>query len=168
MESTAPAAAPPARPPTLPAPAPPKPVEPPPQSQVQPQASNPAPLPSAPPANTQAPPKPAAQPGAADVDAIRATLKAYEQAYSTLDSAAVMRVFPSMNAAALTQAFAQMRTQNLEIINPSIAVSGTMATVECQLRQRVQPKAGRANDALMNVTFQLRKAGDSWVIVGRK
>jgi serine/threonine-protein kinase len=148
--------------------APPKPVEPPPQSQRQPQTSNPAPPPSTPPASSQASSTPGAQSTVADADGIRATLKAYEQAYSTLDSAAVLRVFPSMNGAALSQAFAQMRTQSVEILNPSIVVSGSTATVECQLRQRVQPKAGRANDALLSVTFQLRRAGEAWVIVSRK
>ena len=97
-----------------------------------------------------------------------AALRAYEEAYSTLDIDAVIAVFPSVAAAPLAQGFAQMKAQRVQILVEQLSVSGTTATVMCQVRQRFEPKAGRANETTVNATFRLQKSNGVWVIVDRR
>jgi eukaryotic-like serine/threonine-protein kinase len=126
--------------------------------------------PPAPATSPQAPPparRPVA-PAANEENLIRSTLQTYVQAYSTLDAGMVKRVFPAVDATALAQAFAQMRSQHIEIEREQIAVAATTATVTCQVRQHFEPKAGRVNDSVVTATFALQKTGAGWVIVQRR
>jgi ketosteroid isomerase-like protein len=104
----------------------------------------------------------------AEEAAVAAVLRAYEEAYSTLDIDAVIKVYPRVAAAPLAQGFAQMKAQRVQILVDQLSVSGTTATVTCQVRQRFEPKAGRANEATVNATFRLQKSGGVWVIVDRR
>jgi tetratricopeptide (TPR) repeat protein len=140
----------------------------PPATPPAPPAAAPAQTPlrsSAPPATAQTPP---VAPAANDENLIRAVLQAYAQAYSALDVDAVRRVYPAVDAAALTQNFGQMRTQRIQIVNEQVAVTGTTATVTCQVRNHFEPKAGRVSDPVVNATFRLQKTGGNWVIVQRR
>jgi ketosteroid isomerase-like protein len=50
------------------------------------------------------------------------------------------------------------------VLNPQITVRGDTATVSAVRRIRLQPKAGRAQEASSQTTFSLRRAGNSWLI----
>ena len=60
-----------------------------------------------------------------------------------------------------------MGSQRIQIVSEQISVTGTTATVTCQVRQHFEPKAGRAIDSVVNATFRLQKTGTGWVIVER-
>jgi tetratricopeptide (TPR) repeat protein len=141
------------------------PPAPPPAATPPPATERPAPQPSAVP--QQPPPRPQA-PAANEESLIRSTLQTYVQAYTNLDVDAVKRTFPAVDAAALGQAFGQMRAQRIEIEVAQIATSGTTATARCQLRQHFEPKAGRVNDSVVNATFTLQKTAAGWIIVQRR
>jgi ketosteroid isomerase-like protein len=164
-----------------PAPSPPPtsatPVEPPqPEPQKPPVTpAPPAPQPAQPavapsnPAVQAPPPQPTpADRGPNDEAAIRATLRAYAQAFSALDVAAVQKVFPGVDARGLAQSFAQMRQQRVEIVVNQISVSGSTATVTSEVQSHFEPKAGRATDTTVNATFRLQKAGGGWIIAARR
>jgi homoserine kinase len=95
-------------------------------------------------------------------------LRALEQAYSARSADAVKRIFPSVNAKGIEQGFSQMRAQEMQIGNEQITVSGTAATVVCNVRQRFEPKAGKAFETTMTSTFRLQKVGNDWLIVERR
>jgi hypothetical protein len=124
--------------------------------------------PSVPAPPPQTAPRPPAAPGPADESLIRSTLQNYVQAYSDLDAGAVKRTFPGIDAPALSQAFAQMRAQRIQIEREQVVVSGTTATVTCQVRQHFEPKAGRVSDSVVTATFALQKTAGGWVIVQRR
>jgi tetratricopeptide (TPR) repeat protein len=100
--------------------------------------------------------------------AIATTLRAYEDAYSSLDVEATRAVFPTVNAALLAQGFAQMKAQRLQILEAQFVVSGTTATVTCRVRQRFEPKVGRASETTVSTTFFLQKSNGVWSIVDRR
>jgi SnoaL-like domain len=113
------------------------------------------------------PPRPQVPP-VSEESLIRSTLQSYVRAYTKLDVDAVKRTFPSVDAAALSQAFAQMRAQRIEIEVAQISTSGATATARCQMRQHFEPKAGRVNDSVVNASFTLQKTPAGWVIVQRR
>jgi ketosteroid isomerase-like protein len=143
-----------------------------------------APQAAAPPPATERPtppqtsPVPAAPPQAApsrppvqtpnDESLIRSTLQAYVQAYTNLDVNAVKRTYPAVDAAALSQAFDQMRSQRIDIEVAQVTASGNTATARCQVRQHFEPKAGRVNDSVVTATFSLQKTPAGWVILQRR
>ena len=103
-----------------------------------------------------------------DEEFIRATLRAYAAAYSSLDVAAVQRVFPSINAAAIARSFADLRSQVVQIDQEQVTVSGGEATVRCRVQQSFVPKAGSGRKDTLSATFQLRKVGNQWLIASRR
>lgn len=163
------------------APAPP-PAAPPPSVSLQPEPSAstpPAAKPEpAPPARTEPAPTttspaagaaPAAAARAADEAGIRAALRAYEQAYSKLDVEAVRRVFPSINASLLDRTFRDLRSQAVKIdITEPISITGTTATVVCDVALSVTPRAGSGTSATIPSVFRLQKVGDHWIITERR
>jgi hypothetical protein len=103
-----------------------------------------------------------------DEAAIRATLHAYEAAYSTLDADAVVRVYPSVNAAALRRSFRDLNGQSVQIEPGQIAVNGSTATVSARVRQSFTPKAGSGRSDVVNSTFRLQKVNGGWLSVERR
>jgi serine/threonine-protein kinase len=127
-------------------------------------ASVPAPA-AAPPAVT--PPPPSAR-GPSDEEGIRLALRAYEAAYNALDVAAVRRIYPSINAAALSRSFSALATQEVRVTPGAITVSGTTATVRAQVRQSFTPRRGIGRSDVIDSEFHLQKVGDRWLILERR
>jgi hypothetical protein len=48
-----------------------------------------------------------------------------------------------------------------------IAAAGDQATAKCRVTQSIDPKVGSRLRSTQDVTFELRRAGAGWVIVGR-
>jgi hypothetical protein len=95
-------------------------------------------------------------------------LQAYVDAYSRLDPGGVKRVHPSVNEQALTQAFSGYRSQQVQIRDERIMVTGTTAVVTCTLDTNFVPKVGAPQRVALKVTLRLQKAGGAWIIVDRR
>jgi hypothetical protein len=115
-----------------------------------------------------APPPPAQSSAAADENEIRNTLREYAAAQSAMDVAAVQRVHPSVNTAALVKNFSNLRSQTVEIQRcDPITINGTNAVVRCVLGQSITPRIGSRHNENRPSEFRLRKEGTRWVIVDR-
>jgi hypothetical protein len=163
-EATPPAAPQPA-PPTVPTDAP---TATPPAARPPEPAPSPAPAPAA--AVARAPEPVAERPvtppppdPARDEAAIRGVLAQYVAGYQRLEFAALRRVWPSAPAS-LQQSFAEYRSYDIVLESPQITIRGDTATVSSMRRIRVQPRAGRAQEASGQMTLALRRAGNAWVI----
>jgi serine/threonine protein kinase len=142
-------------------------------------ANAPAPSPSsAPPAPS--PPPPASVPevrptprdssadtGAADLSAIRETLRRYTLAYQSLSSAAVGQVMRSLTAEqlrSLDRDFSNYRRYGVDIRDERIAVEGMTATVTCQVVRSFETKTGVTGSNAVASVFHLRRSGSVWTI----
>ena len=67
---------------------------------------------------------------------IRAMLRAYVNAYASLDADAVSRLHPSVNVDALRRSFADSRSFQLDIDQEQITINGNEATATCRVRTR--------------------------------
>jgi hypothetical protein len=115
-----------------------------------------------------APPPPAQSSAAADENEIRNTLREYAAAQSAMDVAAVQRVHPSVNTAALVKNFSNLRSQTVEIQRcDPITINGTNAVVRCVLGQSITPRIGSRHNENRPSEFRLRREGTRWVIVDR-
>jgi serine/threonine protein kinase len=130
-------------------------------------------VPPPPPAVTAEPPAasrdPAPDPHAADLSAIRDTLRRYAQAYQSLDDAAVGRIMPSLTAAQLGQIdrdFSNYRRYTVDIKDESIKVDGATATVTCQVTRSFETKNGVTSSDTRRTMFRLRRIGAGWTIAG--
>jgi ketosteroid isomerase-like protein len=94
-------------------------------------------------------------------------IHAYSRGYSSLDANAVRRVFPAADPR-LAAGFADLRSLTMTVSGEQINVTGTEATVTCQISQEVTPKAGRTQKSNARTTFSLRKENGQWVITGRR
>ena len=97
---------------------------------------------------------------------IRQLLADYQAAYEKLDASAVTRLWPSAPAGELTRSFSQYRSYRMEIIGPSISMTGgDTAVVACVRRMSVEPKVGRRPaPRLVSTVMRLRRFNDSWII----
>ena len=126
-----------------------------------------APVPEPP---TVAPPTSAPLPAeAAAVDEtlpVRRVLMQYEAAYSSLDAAAARRVWPSLDARALTRAFEALQSQRVSLGRCDVSVTGTSARAACRGSAQWTPKVGGgARREPRQWSFDLRKSGGEWRIV---
>jgi hypothetical protein len=154
-------------------------------SPIVPPAATPATVTTTPPAVAPAPattvlsaaptaaPASAARPapprGPSDEELIQAVVRAYEQAYSNLDAAAVHRLFPSVNEAQLRTAFSQARSQTAAIVNPKVAITESTAVVDGTWNVELQGQVGRtAQRSSSPVRLRLQKVGANWIIVSRQ
>ncbi|MPZ19026.1 MAG: protein kinase [Luteitalea sp.] len=99
--------------------------------------------------------------------AIRRVLNAYEEAYSSLSEAKIRALQPGFEGFPQTYG-TLLRSVTLTILNPSIEIApdGQSATVKCFLRyDYVWKRGGLPPTGSLNVTWRLKKAGESWVIV---
>jgi serine/threonine-protein kinase len=122
-----------------------------------------APKPEPPPAERD----PAADPRAADVSAIRDTLRRYTQAYQSLDEEAVGKVMPSLTADQrrdLDRDFSNYRRYTVEIRDERIDVDGATAKVTCQVARSFETKNGVAGSNTVPSIFHLRRSGPGWTI----
>jgi ketosteroid isomerase-like protein len=99
---------------------------------------------------------------------IKDKISEYARAFSSLDADAVRRVYPGITTG-LAQTFANFRSLNMTIVLGPIVVSGSEATVTCQVQQSIQPKVGsRQSPPSQQTTFRLRKTNGQWIITDRK
>jgi hypothetical protein len=113
-------------------------------------------------------PTTAAAPRVSDEAGIRAALRAYEAAYSALDVNAVRRIYPTVNATALTQSFRALQNQEVRISDETITISGATANVRARVRQSFTPKVGSGRSDVFTSDFRLQKVDDQWVILERR
>jgi serine/threonine protein kinase len=119
--------------------------------------------------STPVPPRPTNTPvpAASDEELIRHALERYRLAYEALDAAAVQRVWPSLSFRQLDrlqQVFRTYDSQTVQIKDVRVTLKGTKATVRATVRRIIAPKVGSRVDDERGMTFELRKAGDGWVI----
>ena len=95
-------------------------------------------------------------------------LSRYEQAYDRLDAQAVASIWPSVDARALSRAFARLREQNLELGSCRFAISENAATAHCSGHLRYAQRVGDTSLKSERHVWTIRfaGAGDVWRIVG--
>jgi hypothetical protein len=105
---------------------------------------------------------------AADERRVRGVLERYRAAYSALDVGAVRAVWPKVNARALTRAFDQLATQQIDFAGCDISVAGERASAGCSGNAEFVTKVGSKTPKLETRTwsFELRKTGSQWTIEG--
>jgi serine/threonine protein kinase len=130
-----------------------------------------SPVPPAPvapkPAPATVPREPPPDPRAADLSAIRETLRRYTQAYQALDAAAVGRMMPSLTPDQLrdlARDFSNTRRYTVEIRDERIEVEARTARVTCQVVRSFEPKNGVAESNTVQSIFHLRRSGSGWTI----
>jgi serine/threonine protein kinase len=104
---------------------------------------------------------------AADLSAIRETLRRYTQAYQGLDGPAVGKIMPSLTAVqlrALDRDFSNYRTYTVEIRDERIDVDGATARVTCQVVRSFETKNGVTGSNTVRSVFDLRRIGSGWII----
>jgi hypothetical protein len=101
-----------------------------------------------------------------DDQLILQTLQQYRTAYETLDVSRARAVWPAVNQAALTRAFAGLESQDLTFDNCAVDFEGDAASAVCRGSARYVPKVGsrepRVESRVWN--FTLRWAGEDWRI----
>jgi hypothetical protein len=164
---------------TPPAPSAPSATQPTPAQQPTPiPAPPPAPAPAAPeppptarpaPAGPPPPASPAVANTAADQHAIRVVLQAYADAYSQLNTAAVKRVFPGLKEEALKASFANLKSQQVAIVNEQfVNLTDSQATVTCTWQVAFVGSAGGMQRSSPKITIRLQKNNGNWFIVDRR
>jgi hypothetical protein len=110
---------------------------------------------------------PAPDPVAAQIEAVRDTLRRYTQAYQSLNSAAVGAVMPGLTSEQLRNLdrdFSNYRSYTVDIRDARIAVAGETATVACQVVRSFETKNGVAGNHTVPTVFHLRRVGARWMI----
>ena len=91
----------------------------------------------------------------------------YEQAYDRLDARRAAAVWPSVDAKALTRAFARLQTQDLDFGDCTFAVSASDAAARCagvlRYARRIGDTAPRIEQHVWTIEFA--RAGETWQIV---
>lgn len=125
----------------------------------------PVPQPPAIPPPTPAPP--AAEPAPVDeTPPVRRVLMQYEAAYSSLDASAARRVWPSLDARALTRAFEALQSQRVSLGRCDVSITGASARAACHGSAQWTPKVGGGSRTEpRDWSFDLRKSGGEWRIV---
>ena len=128
-----------------------------------------APAPPAPSPNAHAAPPVAAPPAAAsstaaDSDSVLQVLHQYQAAFNRLDAAGVARIVPALDASQLARSFANLRSYQLDLVNPRVSVEGNIAEVTCVRNIAARPRVGSAQNVSGRATFRLRRSGATWII----
>src|SRR5262249_53257103 len=111
-------------------------------------------------------PKSEAPGAAADRELITKVVGDYAWAQTTQDEKMFAQVFPAgIENFKLT--FKNLKTQNVRLDIRSIDLQGSRATVAAHEVVVAKPRAGDEVRNETNVTLQLEKSGDRWVIVSR-
>jgi hypothetical protein len=86
-----------------------------------------------------------------------------------LNVAAVKRIYPTVNEAALARSFKELSAQDVRIEVGQITFNRDGSVmVTGQVRQSFTPRVGSGRTQVMASVFKLEKAGDRWVIVERR
>ena len=102
----------------------------------------------------------------ADEYAVRRTLHSYEEASEELDVAAMAKVWPTVDRAALTRAFATLKSQGLDFRSCSIAVDDSHAVANCRGTVHFVRKVGNSIPLTSEQqwVFQMHRVGADWKI----
>jgi len=95
-------------------------------------------------------------------------LVAYATAFSSLDPAAVKRVYPGLDEQQLRRSFSDLRSQRMQVQIANITIKGSAATVSGTVETVVTPQVGRQQRDSRPAQFRLEKANGTWVIVERR
>ena len=113
---------------------------------------------------TPAPPS-TEEPLVRDETVVRAVLRRYETAYSTLDADAASVVWPGVNRGALARAFDGLASQQVSLGSCDVTVTGPAARATCSGSATWQPKVGGGvRTEARRWSFDLRKNGEAWRI----
>jgi len=97
--------------------------------------------------------------------AVQRVLNKYRDAFSTLDSGAVRRIWPSVNAASLRADFDRLDEHNLEYESCQISLAGAAATAVCRGVAQSRPSGMRAvRVESRRWQFELHSVDDRWMI----
>lgn len=100
---------------------------------------------------------------------VQSTLGHYERAYSALDVDATVRVWPSVNRAALMRAFDSLESQRVTLGDCRIQVDGNEAHASCAGSATWTPKVGnRMHTDERSWSFDLEKAANGWLITNAR
>jgi hypothetical protein len=99
--------------------------------------------------------------------ALARVLGHYEQAYDRLDAHSAAAVWPSVDARALSRAFARLQSQDIDFGNCTFSVSASDAAARCagvlRYAQRIGDTALKTEQHIWTIEFA--RAGESWQIV---
>jgi hypothetical protein len=99
--------------------------------------------------------------------ALAEVLGHYEQAFDRLDAKGAAAIWPSVDARALSRAFARLRRQDIDFGNCAFLVSASDAAARCagvlRYAQRVGDSALKTEEHVWTIEFA--RAGESWQIV---
>jgi ketosteroid isomerase-like protein len=102
---------------------------------------------------------------APDTAGIEQLLREYEAAYGRRDAEAVVRLMPSAKTADLASSFSQVRSYQMEILNPLITVTGDTAVVTGTRRVSIEPRVGSRPPArLIPSVFRMKRTEGVWTI----
>jgi ketosteroid isomerase-like protein len=100
-----------------------------------------------------------------DTAGIEQLLREYEAAYGRRDAEAVVRLMPSAKTADLASSFSQVRSYQMEILNPLITVTGDTAVVTGTRRVSIEPRVGSRPPArLIPSVFRMKRTEGVWTI----
>ena len=111
-------------------------------------------------------PVPAPLPRVDEDAAVRAVLGRYRDAYDRLDADAAKRVWPGVDARALSRAFASLESQSITFDECRTTVMGVIATAACRGSATYVGRLGNRNSQTQNRqwTFTLQKDGSDWTV----
>jgi ketosteroid isomerase-like protein len=107
------------------------------------------------------PPLPRSSP---DASAIERVLRAYEAAYENRDVKSVVEVMPSAKSAELAKSFSQLKAYGMDIVEPTISVTGDTAVVTCTRNISIEPRVGARQARQIPTEIRLKRSGGVWKI----
>lgn len=99
-----------------------------------------------------------------DASAIERVLRAYEAAYEDRDVESVVKVMPSAKSAELAKSFSQLKAYGMDILEPTISVTGDTAVVTCTRNISIEPRVGARQARQIPTLIRLRRSGGAWTI----
>jgi hypothetical protein len=101
-----------------------------------------------------------------DEDDVRNVLGRYREAYSELDAFAARDIWPTVDVTALSRAFDQLSSQNVQFKECRLSVGLTTAVANCDGSTQYVPKVGTKGTRIDNRRwrFALHKGPDGWTI----
>ena len=99
-----------------------------------------------------------------DASAIERVLRAYEAAYEERDVGSVVKVMPSAKSAELAKSFSQLKAYGMDILEPTISVTGDTAVVTCTRRISIEPRNSPRQSFQIPTEIRLRRSGGVWTI----
>jgi serine/threonine protein kinase len=102
-----------------------------------------------------------------DVDAILDALRRYQHAYSTLDVAGVLQVFPLLErnqVEQLRRTFAGMTAYEIDFRNTRVTARTDAAIVQATVVRRMVPRVGNPVANEVETEFRLRRDDTRWLI----